>query len=54
MEDKEIMELYWNRDEAAITETSGKYGRYCYSIAWNILHRKEDAEECENDTYLAA
>lgn len=54
MEDKEIIELYWSRDETAITETSSKYGRYCYSIAWNILHRREDAEECENDTYLAA
>ncbi|MCD8356837.1 MAG: sigma-70 family RNA polymerase sigma factor [Clostridia bacterium] len=54
MEDREIIKLYWERNERAIAETSEKYGRYCYAIAWNILHRREDAEECENDTYLAA
>ncbi len=52
MEDETIIMLYWNRKEAAIRETKNKYGKYCRTIAQNILHNKEDAEECENDTYL--
>ncbi|MBQ9107181.1 MAG: RNA polymerase sigma factor [Clostridia bacterium] len=54
MVDEKIVELYWQRDERAIRETRMKYGRYCYSIAYNILHNTEDAQECENDTYLGA
>ena len=54
MEDLEIVELYWNRDEAALKETADKYGNYCYSIAYNILYNNEDAQECVNDTYLGA
>lgn len=54
MEDRNIIELYWMRDESAIAETQKKYGRYCYSIAHNILPQHEDAEECVNDTYFAA
>lgn len=44
MHDKEIVALYWNRDESAITETSKRYGKYCFSIAFNILNNHEDAE----------
>ena len=54
MEDKDIVDLYWQRDEKAISETVEKYGRYCYSIAYNILSDNEDAEESVNDTYLNA
>ena len=54
MQDNEIIALYWARAEGAIAETAKRYGSYCYAIAWNILHRQEDAEECENDTWLAA
>lgn len=54
MEDKDIVDLYWKRDEKAISETVDKYGRYCYSIAYNILSDTEDAEESVNDTYLNA
>lgn len=54
MEDGDIVELYWNRSENAITETSKKYGRYCRSIAYNILSNAEDADESVNDTYLGA
>lgn len=54
MEDKYIVDLYWERDEKAITETAAKYGRYCYSIAFNILSNAEDAEESVNDSYLNA
>lgn len=52
MEDEQIIALYWNRLETAIEETSHKYGRYCYYIAYNILKNKEDCEECVSDTYL--
>lgn len=52
MEDQEIVQLYWNREHRAITETASKYGNYCKAIAQNILGSKEDAEECVNDTYL--
>ena len=54
MQDKQIVELYWSRNEAAITESQKKYGRYCRYIAYQILHDEEDAKEIENDTYLAA
>lgn len=54
MEDKEIVKMYWARDEQAISETKTKYERYCHSIAYNILQNQEDAEESVNDTYLGA
>ena len=54
MDDKRIIDLYWERSERAITETSSKYGNYCYTIAYNILYNREDSEESVNDTYLAA
>lgn len=54
MDDKEIVALYLNREETAISATATKYGNYCYSIAYNILFNKEDAEESVNDTYLSA
>ena len=54
MKDHEIIELYWARNESAITATAEKYGSYCHTIAYNILRNKEDAEECANDTYLGA
>ena len=54
MDDTQIVQLYWNRDEQAIPATSDKYGNYCTSIAMNILSNQEDAEECVNDTYLNA
>lgn len=54
MEDKEIVSLYWKRDERAVSETSEKYGAYCYAIAYNILSSPEDAEESVNDTWVGA
>ena len=54
MEDKTIIDLYWNRSEEAITQTDVKYGRYCYSIAYNILTNRQDADESVSDTYMAA
>jgi RNA polymerase sigma-70 factor (ECF subfamily) len=52
LEDDAIVELYWERNEKAISETDKKYGRYLYTIAYNILHERLDCEECLNDTYL--
>ena len=54
MRDTEILDLYWAREERAIAETQDAYGKYCYSIAWNILYSKEDSDECVNDTWLRA
>lgn len=54
MEDRRIIDLYFARSEQAITETSNKYGNYCYTIAQNILRSPPDAEECVNDTWLRA
>ena len=54
MDDKSIVDLYFSRDQEAITQTDKKYGHYCYRIAYNILTNKEDAEESVSDTYVAA
>lgn len=54
MEDDQIIELYWSRSELAISSTAEKYGGYCYAIADNILHSREDSAECVNDTWLNA
>ncbi|MBR3629760.1 MAG: RNA polymerase subunit sigma-70, partial [Oscillospiraceae bacterium] len=52
MEESEIIGLFWNRDEKAIAEAEKACGSYCFSIAENILHSREDAEECVSDTWL--
>ena len=54
MDDKSIVDLYFSRDQEAITQTDKKYGHYCYRIAYNILTNNEDAEESVSDTYVAA
>ncbi len=54
MEDKAILDLYFARDELAITETDRKYGDYCYSVANRILNSNEDSEETVSDTYWHA
>lgn len=52
MTDCEIIDLYWQRSEAAIAATDSAYGRYCHSIAYRILGDQEDAREVVNDAYL--
>ena len=52
MDDLQIIELYFSRDERAISETDQKYGKLCRSIVYNILSSHEDTEECVNDTYI--
>lgn len=54
MDDCQIVALYLQRREQAIEETAAKYGKYCFSIAHNILENREDAEEAVNDAYLGA
>ena len=54
MEDYQIVDLYWQRSENAIRETSKKYGKMLGGISYSLLSSKEDAEECLNDTYLEA
>lgn len=50
--DEQIIDLYFAREETAISETGRKYGNYLLTIAHNILAAPEDCEECLNDTYL--
>ncbi len=54
MEDAEIVDLYWQRDQQAIAETDKKYGAYCQHIAYAVCSDRLDAEECVNDTWLRA
>jgi len=51
MEDSEILQLYYARDEAAISESRRKFGPLIRSLALRLLRSREDAEEAENDTY---
>jgi len=51
LEDMQIIELYWQRDEQAISETDKKYGPFCLRLAMNILRSFQDSEECVSDTY---
>lgn len=52
MEDHRIIDLFFARAQQAIAELAQKYGALCRGIAYNILLNRQDAEECENDTYL--
>ena len=45
MQDREIVELYFKREEQALEKTAEKYKNYCVSIAERILGNREDAEE---------
>lgn len=54
MNDRDIVALYFARDEEAIRESQQVYGSYCHAVAMNILNSASDAEECVNDTWLKA
>lgn len=54
MEDYRIVDLYWARNETAIQETETKYGRMLGNTSYSLLSSREDAQECVNDTYIAA
>lgn len=51
-DDETLIDLFFQRSEAAIAETKAKYGALCRGIAYRILGCWEDAEECEDDVYL--
>ena len=52
MTDRELIDLFWARDEQAIAQMQRIYGNYCHTVANNILENEQDAEECVNDAYL--
>ena len=54
MNDQDIIDLYFARNEQAIAETDKSYGNVCMQVSMNILDSRPDAEECVNDTYLRA
>lgn len=54
MEDSRIIDLYFARQEDAISETAAKYGKYLNTVAYRILFSFDEAEECVSDTYLKA
>ena len=52
MSDKNILKLFNDRDESAISQVAARYGGFMLSIAYRILQDRQDAEECVNDAYL--
>lgn len=54
MTDREIVALFFARDESAIAQIDSAYGNYCRAIADSILQNDEDTEECVSDAYLRA
>jgi RNA polymerase sigma-70 factor (ECF subfamily) len=54
MQDEQILDLFFARDEAAIAVCVRQFGGACMRLALNILHSEPDAEECVSDTWLRA
>lgn len=54
MEDEAIIQLFWDRDQSAVSETEKRYGARLNRLSYGILKSREDAEESVNDTYLKA
>ena len=54
MEDSRIVDLYLERNEEAIKETSSKYGPKLRRLSYGITADHQESEECENSTYLQA
>ena len=52
MDDSEIVRLFFDRNETALSITEKKHGKRCRAVAENILKNREDAEDCVNDAYL--
>ena len=52
MLDEQIIELFFERSEQAISELDGKYGKVLRNLSYNILNNRLDVEECVNDSYL--
>ena len=54
MNERQLISLYFAREERAIEETRAQYSAYCARIARNILSDGRDCEECLSDTWLRA
>lgn len=54
MDDTEIIDLYFQRQEDALRLTQEKYANLCHSVAVKIVGSRETAEECVNDAFLTA
>lgn len=54
LSDGEIVSLFFERDEKALSAVSRKYGSYCSAIVQSILKNRQDTEECLNDTWFKA
>ena len=54
MQDRDIVDLFWQRDQSAILHSSVKYGKSLESTSYAIVRSREDAQECVQDTYFAA
>ena len=54
VDDKTIIELFFQRNQQGIRELDHKYGKICHNLSYNILNSSRDAEECVNDAYLGA
>ena len=52
IDDKSIIELFFERSERGLAELDEKYGKLCHKLSHNILNSRQDAEECVNDAYL--
>ena len=52
IDDKKIIELYFERNQQAIKKTDIEYGKLCHKIAYNVLNNRLDSEECVNTAYL--
>ena len=54
MTDLEIIDLFFERSEQAISELEKSHGSPVRKLTYNILGNQQDTEECVNDTWLAA
>ncbi|MBO4971611.1 MAG: sigma-70 family RNA polymerase sigma factor [Clostridia bacterium] len=52
MDDRTIINLFFDRSEDAIKELDIKYGKCCHELSYSIVGNRQDAEECVNDSYL--
>ena len=53
MEDRQIIDLFFSRSEAAMEAFITKYGARALRFAHNLLNNPQDAEECINDALFA-
>ena len=54
MDEREIIELFLKRDEAAVLHVKQQFGARLKRIAFGIVHDERTAEECEQDALFDA